>query len=614
MGKIQILSPELVNQIAAGEVVERPASVVKELVENAIDAGATRIEILARDGGRYLRIADNGCGMAREDLEVAFHNHATSKIRSIEDLFAIGTLGFRGEALASVAAIAKVTCMTRTAEASTGLKAVVGHSGQVTMQETGCSPGTIFEVRDLFYNVPARLKFMKRPQTEMSHIQEMVQMLALSHPDITFILHLEDSVAIKTSGSGQLEKAIQEVFSLSEQDTLLPFSLSDPDAGYRVSGCTSTPNITRGSRKWVQVFVNRRGIRCPILGKAVESAYEGMIVPGKFPVTVLFLEVPPEEVDVNVHPTKKEVKYQHANTLFSFVRRALAEALGQTDSRWIGQVLESSPGNAFTSGSPSYKSGFASTPRYADYKKQASPVFSERTPQLDAKPSTVEMSEAALSLYAAPVESELAVPKQTVLSDKPSFRVIGQLAATYILVETPEGLLVVDQHIAGERVLFERFSEQAEKAEPASQHLMVPMTFPVSATQAGRLEELRPEFSALGFDYEMAAPDGEVRFKLVPALYNPKTLQQTLEALIYNLPESDDRLQYATTDIIATAACHSAVRAGDILNHEQMDRIVSQWMACTRPWTCPHGRPVSYLIPHREIMSFFERPSLPRQV
>lgn len=597
MGKIHRLPPELINQIAAGEVVERPASVIKELVENAIDAGSTRIEVLARDGGRYLRVADNGCGMEEADLQLAFQNHATSKIQSVDDLFQLQTLGFRGEALASIAAVSKVTCMSRPLTASNGLKALVQPSGEVSLQPTGCAVGTIFEIQDLFYNVPARLKFLKRPQTELSHIHETLQMLALSHPEIGFHLALEDSVALKTSGSGDLGKALHEVFALDEADTLMPFDLSDPEAGYRVRGQTGTPNLTRGSRKWMMTFVNNRAVKCPILGKAVESAYDGLMVPGKFPVTVLFLDIPADEVDVNVHPTKKEVRYQKANTLFSFVRRGLDLALRQPGID-AGHSTDRGVQPAFQASQSYQEKPFASSPS-SSVGDRFKPAF-----QSSEGPQRPAYTQAALGLYRphpAGTEPADALPL-------PDYRIIGQLARTYILLENRDGLLIVDQHIAAERVLFERFSEQHERSEPARQPLLVPLSFPVSPAQAAALEENKTAFESLGFTYDCS--DHTVQFSSVPSLYNDRVVKTSLEKLLAQLDETGD-IKLSVTDVIATAACHAAVRAGDPLHHEQMQRVMDQWLRCQRPWTCPHGRPVSHLIPHGEMMSFFERPSLP---
>lgn len=606
MSRIEILPPELINQIAAGEVVERPASIIKELVENALDAGATRIEIIASNGGQDLRVADNGCGMDRDDLTVAFKNHATSKVKSLDDLFNIGTLGFRGEALASIAAIAKVTCSSRPGQSENGLKAVVDPSGEVTLSETGCAPGTIFEVKDLFYNVPARLKFLKRPQTELSHSQEMVQVLAMSHPDVAFQLKLENSVAVKTSGSGILAKTLHEIFTLSESESLLSFDMQDSEFSFRAWGQTSTPNVTRGSKKWLMTFVNGRVVRCPILTKAIESAYQGAITPGRFPVSVLFLEIPAEEVDVNVHPTKKEVKYQRANTIFSFVRRAIEQALESANVSAI-QAASFTPSQN-TAASPSRFASPGETPsktgtyhqKTSGHEIKSSAYSSFKRP--DTRPSSV-LNQAALDLYEPTTGSS-----ESYLPQVPDYKIIGQLAETYILVETAEGLLIVDQHIASERVRFEQLSEQAEKTEPVSQTLLLPLVRPTSPEFSAVLQENHTVFETLGFRYESS--EHSVSFHAIPGFYNERYFKASLESLLKHLEETGE-VQLSTEDVIATAACHSAVRAGDTLNMEQMQQVIQQWMGCKRPWTCPHGRPVAHTLTHNNIMHFFDRPSLP---
>ncbi len=598
MGKIQVLSADLINHIAAGEVVERPASVVKELVENAMDAGATRIEIQVRDGGRTLRIADNGCGMDRDDLTVAFCNHATSKVRTLEDLFQIQTLGFRGEALASLAAIAKVTCISKPPEAETALKALVSPSGQVTLQETGSASGTIFEINDLFYNVPARLKFLKRPQTEISHIQEMTQALALSHPAVAMTLQVENASTMKTTGSGDLAKTMDEVFSLSDAETLLPVEMTDSSAGYRVWGQTSTPDVMRSSKKWVMTFVNGRVVRCPIFTKAIESAYQSLLTPGRFPITVLFLELPLDEVDVNVHPTKREVKYQQPNTMFSFVRRALESVL-TTQARPVWQEPSI----------PVHHGGFSERPsghRYQSVPPSGRPAGSIPSPS----------PRDALDLY-RPMSPPTAATQRlsedqrqspSLFPDALPYQIIGQLAKTYILLESAEGLVIVDQHIAAERVLFEKFLEAAERQAPVSQVLLLPLTFPVSPVGADILNDNRPSFEALGFVYQLESDN--VQFTQVPALYNEKVLRKSLEALLGQLEDTAE-IKLSFDDVIATAACHAAIRAGDSLTVEQMRPIIVDWYACHRPWTCPHGRPVSHTLQHRDLMAFFDRPSLP---
>jgi DNA mismatch repair protein MutL len=602
MGRIQILPTQLINQIAAGEVVERPASVVKELVENALDAGATRIEVHVKNGGRDLRIADNGSGMDSDDLQLAFKNHATSKVSHIEDLFALQTLGFRGEALASIAAISKVKCQTRTPDSTAGLKAIVSPAGDVMLTETGCAVGTVFEISDLFYNVPARLKFMKQPKTEVAHITEALQMLALSHPNAAFSLFIDQEQKLKTFGSSAIDKVLYELFEFSSHETLLPIAFEDAENGYHLEGWTSSPNVMRGSKKWMFVFVNGRGIRCPILLKAMESAYQSLLTPGRYPVSVISLALPPEEVDVNVHPTKKEVKYANPNTLFSFVRRGLERALEsvpviQTASH-TNTALPPTPQASFQvprQTTPS-ANGFVQQPTYRLDK----PDFSQNTQQ-----QTLSHVQDALKLY-----EPLSPGTETSPFDRiqlPSgYHVLGQLRKTYIILETPDGLLIVDQHIAAERVWFERLKTQAESIEPASQVLFVPQKMWVSEVAGDQIERNRTAFEQLGFQFRIEGQ--QLAFSQIPTAYQPAQFKRAVEAMLQAFEETG-ALNLSLEDVIATAACHSSVRSGDVLNLQHMERLIIEWLQCSRPWTCPHGRPVSHLIADKALLGFFDRPS-----
>lgn len=604
MGRIKELPTALINHIAAGEVIERPASVIKELVENAIDAGATSIEVSASaDARTYLRVADNGCGMDESDLRKAFLNHATSKITQKDDLFSLSTLGFRGEALASIAAVAQISCSSRPKGEKQGLKAIPDQTGNVTIEKTACAEGTIFEIENLFYNVPARLKFLKQPKTELAHIEELIEGLALSHPEIRFKLQVQDHIILQTSGSGDLKLTLKELFKLNTEKEMLLFENSDSEFNFMASGLSSLPSIYRSSKKWIFPFVNGRLIRCHILTKAVESAYDSLMTPGKYPVCIINLEVPADQIDVNVHPTKREIRYAQPNTLYSFVRQSVASALNTlSPQNQVAQFqIPQRPyeSRTFTQGIvPAINSSPSQHLSVASANNQ--PSNNEYQPNFNYASS----KQAEQSLYQ---RLELASEQQLIVQ-KRTWRVIGQLARTYILIEQPEGLLIVDQHIASERVLFEQFSDIAEKTQPAIQNLLVPLVLSVSPALASQLEESKTQFEQLGFTFVIE--DQSLKVTNAPNLYNPQTLKDTLERLIQHFEDTGE-LKLNTDDVIATMACHSAVRAGDLLNTIQMEKLVEQWFACTRPWTCPHGRPVSHLYTHKELMTLFDRPSLP---
>ncbi len=614
--RVQILPLHIVNRIAAGEVVERPASVVKELVENALDAGATRIDVSASAGGRMIRVADNGHGMAPEDAQLAFFNHATSKITEDSDLSRIETLGFRGEALASISAISRLTCLTRTPEAASGSKVTLDEEGNPTITDTGCAPGTIMEVADLFYNTPARLKFLKRPQTELGHIEEMVQNLALSHPHVQFSLTLNEKPALKTSGSGDLKLTIEEVFQHQRESLdLLPFQKSDEDAGFAVRGFTSSPGITKGSKRWVITFVNGRSVRCQVLAKAIESAFESLVPHGRYPVSVVYLTLPPDEVDVNVHPTKKEVRYVSTNTVFSFVRNGIKDALTQhgfsayhTPSG-IGEEHHPTQTTALPLQGGMFTPKGGGTPPRSPIPIVSNPHPNPQRMLSRPEPRHELESQQALNFY-KPFYKPVDQPEssQTDKSQPEKFKVIGQLFNTYILLETAQGLMVVDQHIASERTFFESLSRNMLAEEPTVQKLVTSVPLSITPTQQDLLASHQGDFAKLGFYYELAP--GSVALSGVPIIYQGREPKHLFESLLTQLEETGE-MKLDLDHLIATLSCHSAVRAGDHLDHAEMTEVIRQWLACTLPWTCPHGRPIAHTIKTEDLNNFFHRPSLP---
>lgn len=636
--KIRILPPHLINRIAAGEVVERPASVIKELVENALDAGATRIDIAASNGGRNLRVADNGSGMTPENAAMAFYNHATSKIQDATDLDRIATLGFRGEALASIGSISKLTCLTRTAQASVGTRITLDETGEPALAETGCATGTIMEVDDLFFNTPARLKFLKRAQTEMGHIEETVQYLALSHPEVRFTLSLNEKALLKTSGSNELKRTMEEVLGLKKENIpLIPITADDPEIGLRLAGFVSEPGVMKSSKRWLITYLNGRHVKCAILQKAIEAAYESLLPHGKYPLCVFFLNMPPNEVDVNVHPTKREVRYASSNTIFGFVRSGIRNSLaahGIALDRPQPDLTEStlsysSPlaSSGLPMASATHVPAFVSEPRrewqptaYTGVEKSVHKPFSLGEGALPAyrrapvnEPQPVQ---AALGFY-QPQTMDESSGTAAINAEKPTFangkfKVIGQLFNTYILLETIQGLLLVDQHIASERDFFESLTRNLTADAPAIQQLVTALPLVVSPVQRDLLERYQAEFARLGFLYEMAADS--VQLTGYPLVYagRDKMFQSggLFENLLAQLEETGE-MKLDLDHLIATLACHSAVRAGDSLNHFEMETVIDRWLACQLPWTCPHGRPIAHTISTNELNQFFHRPSLP---
>ena len=341
MARIKQLSKHLINQIAAGEVIERPASVVKELVENSVDAGATKISIEITNECRNIRVADNGSGIHPDDILLAFSKHATSKISTDEDLYAIQTLGFRGEALSSIISISKLSCTTRTKDFENGTK-VTCENSEVHQVQTGCAVGTIMDVRDLFYNIPARLKFLRNPNTEFSYIQEIVQSIAVIHPAIAFELKKNGKTVLKTTAQQDLKRNLREIFSTNVTDSLKGVLKTDELAGLKISGYVSTPDFTRSSKKDYHIYINSRTVKCPIFQKAIDTAYKSLIASGKYPFVVLNLEIPTSDVDVNVHPTKKEVRYKNVNQIFNFIIAGILGGLSNYKETYNNSVISSS--------------------------------------------------------------------------------------------------------------------------------------------------------------------------------------------------------------------------------------------------------------------------------
>ena len=652
-GKIRLLPPHLINRIAAGEVVERPASVVKELVENAIDAGATRIDISAAAAGRNIRVADNGSGMHPADAAMAFYNHATSKIRDAEDLDRIATLGFRGEALASIGSISKLTCLTRTADASVGTKVTLDEQGEPVLSEAGCAPGTIMEINDLFYNTPARLKFLKRAQTEMGHIEETVQYLALSHPEVRFTLTLNEKAVLKTSGTGELKRCMEEVFNLHKENIrLIPVTAEDEEIGLRLAGFASEPGVMKSSKRWMLTYVNGRHVRCSILQKSIEAAYESLLPHGKYPLCVFFVSMPTVDVDVNVHPTKREVRYAAANSIFGFVRSGIRNSLSDQGISFEpvspaesvseeGAALSYSnplmhtalnlPGHSSLRSETMGRASIASEPAFSAKPEsfRTGRFFEGRSPGFAANPSGPGSSrrtmnndpqpvQAAIQFYqptTADEESDTASANLVVNPEKqPRFKVVGQLFNTYILLETAQGLMVVDQHIASERAFFELLTLNLTAETPDIQHLVTAQPIAVSPVQRELLARAQEEFAKLGFLYQVDSETDTVQLIGYPLMYQGRDKMFESGGLFENLLaqlEETGEMKLDLDHLIATLSCHSAVRAGDPLTAPEMVVVIERWLACELPWTCPHGRPIAHTISKNELNHFFHRPSLP---
>lgn len=600
MARIKQLSKHLINQIAAGEVIERPASVVKELTENSIDAGATRVSIEITNECRDIRVADNGCGIHPDDIMLAFSKHATSKIQEDDDLFDIHTLGFRGEALASIISIAKLTCTTRTKDFDTGTK-VSCENSEVHQTETGCAVGTIMDIKDLFYNVPVRLKFLKSSNTEFSYIQEVVQSIALSHPDVSIELKKFGKTVLKTTGQNNLTQTIKEVYSSDVTNNLKEVLKTDELSGLKISGFVSTPDYTRSSKKSYHLYINSRGVKCPIFQKAIDMVYKNLTASNKYPFVVLNLEIPPHDVDVNVHPTKKEVRYKNPNQIFNFIYSAIEAGLSN---------YKESPKSEFDYNTPSFS--------YNRPTEQDSQIIdftqSQKDIYLDEKTDTMYVSDLGMKkleenpLAQRPTpfgggdsfkQQSFAMPSQPKAVELEE-NIVGQYHDTYILVETDEGLEIVDQHIAQERYIYEKLKSEKNIV---SQMLFVSDVIQLSSTDAALIKENIDKFEKFGYGIEFLN-DTELIFRKVPQLLAKVNPKEIIADILENIEGDIDNLE---EKILITTSCKASVKANTKLSVWQMQDIIKKWRTTKMPYTCPHGRPICKFFPHKEIAAFFQR-------
>ena len=597
MGRILQLSKHVINQIAAGEVIERPYSVVKELVENSIDAGATKISIEISNDCRNIRVADNGSGIHPDDIVLAFTKHATSKISTGEDLYAVTTMGFRGEALASIISISRLTCTTRTKDYDYGTK-VECENSEVKKTQTGCAVGTIMDIRDLFYNLPARLKFLKSPKTEFAYISELIQSLVLVHPKVSFELKNNGKTVLKTTGQDNALQTIKEVFSDDVSKSLKEVYKTDKISGLKISGYVSTPDYTRSSKKDYYMYVNSRIVKCPVFQKSVDMVYKNLIGNTKYPFLILNLEIPPEDVDVNVHPTKKEVRYKNSNQIFNFIMSSINMSLSGITEKASLTVTEEVPLPNETNRQVFQK--IESDDVYVDSTETIKPIFETETIEPVVKPITSINPEFNRKLE-QPVVTKSVQEKliaEPVLEQEDV--IIGQYKKTYILIEREEGLEIVDQHIADERYIYEKLKKSKNID---CQLLFISDIIQVSPSDKELLQTHKDKLIKFGYEIEFMS-ETEVIFRKVPQLLSKVSPKEILADILENIVGDIDNIE---EQILITTSCKAAVKANTYLNHFQMQEIIKNWRKTEMPYTCPHGRPISKIISHKDLASFFQR-------
>jgi DNA mismatch repair protein MutL len=566
---IKVLDSKVISQIAAGEVVERPASVVKELVENSLDAGATQITVEVKDGGISLvRVTDNGQGIPDAETEVAFERHATSKIDNLQDLQHLSSLGFRGEALPSIAAVAQVQMLTGIKSQAAGTYLSLDDGKIVRHDSQARSPGTTITVQNLFRRIPARLKFLKSSSAEAGRIADIVTRYALAYPEVKFTLQNESKTVLRTPGSSKLLDSVLAVYGLEVAQHMLEVqsreeTLNSGQPDIKVSGLVGSPQISRATRDYLSFFVNRRWVNNRMLGFAVEEAYHGLLMQGKHPLAVINLEISPQLIDVNVHPAKTEIKFQDEHMVFGAVQKAVRQVLVQ--SAPVPQVEE----------------------RKSNFTVPSVPFSVPREPAhgTDWSPSVKNTPEPASS---------------TPLITLPLLRVLGQLARNYIVAEGPEGLFLIDQHAAHERIMLEKIRSQRESRKVEVQGLLEPVTFDVEPRQAGAMSAHLPELAEFGFTIE-AFGDRTYLVRAIPAALRDRDwkamLRETLDTSGSDWAEN----------MLNTLACHSAIRAGQVLSDSEMRELIKQLEQASLPNSCPHGRPTMIHLSLQRIEKEFGR-------
>jgi DNA mismatch repair protein MutL len=562
---IHLLSTEVASQIAAGEVVERPASVVKELVENALDAGAKSISITIEDAGRRLiEVADDGSGIPADELALAVSRHATSKLATAKELFSISTLGFRGEALASIGSVSRMTITSRVADSGTGARIRVEGGQEGKVEQVGAPVGTVVQVENLFYNVPARLKFLKSDTTERRAIDTFITRYALAYPNVRFKLAEGKKAALQTSGDGDQRAILATLYGVDTAKQMLEVIAEDD--GLKLSGFISPTSVTRSNRREMTFFINGRWVQDIPLNAALTQAYHTMLMVGRYPLAMLFLDVDPEAVDVNVHPAKAEVRFREQDKVFSFVQRAIRRALLA----------------------------------YAPVPSLPPATLWGNRPSPDSKELGLDWTMAGeVESEKLQVESKLpadGVPEQQANLSHSTFniqllRLIGQIGATYLVAEGPDGLYLIDQHAAHERVLFEKLMLQHDKRNIPSQALLEPVSVALPPAQAALLGEQLELLNHFGFQVEPFGPN-TFQVRAMPTLFSGSDASSALRALVEDFEEDETPLQEELEARIAARVCkRMAVKAGQALSGEEQRALLTDLENCDSPRTCPHGRP-----------------------
>lgn len=579
MGDIRVLPEQIANKIAAGEVIERPASIVKELMENALDAGANSITVEVESGGRRLiRISDDGRGMDPDDARLAFQRHATSKIGALEDLEQIRSFGFRGEALAAIAAVSRCRLISRTADSVSGTEVVIEGGVLKGVQEHPCRPGTIIEVRDLFFNTPARRKFLKAESTEMGHVMDVLSRAALSSPQVRFLFRADDRILLELLPTARLLPRLEALLGKEATDSFL--ELQAEREGIRLSGLLGKPALTRGNRSQIQLFINSRWVRALPFSYALQAGYQGLLMEGRCPVAVLFIELDFQRVDVNVHPAKQEVRVSNEAEVSHFIQQAVRDCLARSGELAPRLNLVSPPGSV------------------RDY------------PLRTAGPSPAAWSvfdQPTVLTQTVPAE---AMPEPIAIQEKIRVtRVLGQLHRTFLVAETEEGFVLVDQHAAHERVMFEALLKNLKSDQPQRQMLFLEEALEIPVRQKEPFQNALPFLTRLGFELESFGEQAWV-IRACPAALGEINPNQLIQTFLDQVEEGKIRtsLEEAHEAVAALCACKKkSVKASDPLEPRAIRVLLEQLARCENPFTCPHGRPVFFTQTVDQLEKQFKR-------
>ena len=614
MSKIRVLADHVANQIAAGEVVERPASVAKELVENSIDAGANRITIEIEAGGRrLLKVSDDGEGMVRDDAVLAFERHATSKIHVTEDLAAIGTLGFRGEALASIASVARVELTTCTEDAKAATRVTIDGGRMRDVKDAAHPRGTTIAVRDLFFNIPARRKFLRSEATETYHLTNLVTHYALAHPEIAFTFVNNGREVVRAAPATDLRERAYQIFGAEFLENLLEVNLGDAQLA-RVTGYVSAPRDRRTSRDSQYLFVNRRFVRDRMIGRALSEGYRSILPHGVYPAALLFIETPLEEVDVNVHPAKTEVRFRRQAAVADAVREAVRAALASAsyvpppEPPKIPEPIMTATA-AVSSIAPQPRIEFVPPPPPPPPPPRVAVEPTGEEIARDIEVMLQSVSKSAPSTPLPPLNSAEKLAREvTPESLNTNIRALGQLEESFIIATDDEGLLLIDQHVAHERVLFDQYRALETERRSESQQLLVPETFDLTPAQAAVFDDLAPELEKYGFEL-MRLSGRTVAIKAVPADLPGSEARNMLFELLETVDaeKKSSARETLRDEIAASLACHAAIKVNMPLAPEKMRWLIDRLLQTSSPTTCPHGRPVILRLSMRDILKGFHR-------